>query len=79
MTNIKIYKNRAMLPLTLPEKLTFQMFDLQKIGHGHGVQFSVVNVVTFSFAATLTISEKIAFQICHLNKVSQVHRVQYSQ
>ena len=26
------------LPLTVSEILTFQIFDLQKIGQGHGVQ-----------------------------------------
>ena len=43
MANIKIYKSRWIyfeLALTVSDILTFQMFELQKVGQGHGIYIS---------------------------------------
>ena len=38
----KIVRFIFTLALTIPEILTFQIFDLQKVGQGHEVQFFVM-------------------------------------
>ena len=38
--SIKVVRSIFALALTFSEMLTFQMFNLQKVGQGHGVQLS---------------------------------------
>ena len=64
------------------------MFDLQKVGHGHGMQFaqlhhSMTNVKIYkyfshSFPLALTALD-IKFQIVYLQEVGQGHWVQFWQ
>ena len=72
------------LALAISEILVLQMFNLQKVGHGHGVEFlqrdhSMANIKIYKsqciFALTLILSEILTFQVCNLHKVDQGHGV----
>ena len=62
------------------------MFDLAKLGHGHGLQHSQRfhsmannNLCKNHMTHVCTVSEKITFKICDLEIWGQCRRVQYSQ
>ena len=73
----------------LPSERCFNFFYLQKVGQGHGVQFSqlhvsMANVKIYKclpqiFALTLTVSEIYKFKICDLQKIGQGHEMQFAQ
>ena len=67
----------------------FKIVYLQKLGHGHRVQFSQSHhLMTYgkiykrlqdTFALVLTVSDIYKFQKLYLQKVGQGHRVQFSR
>ena len=69
--------------------MTFQMFDLEEVGQGHGVQRvqsrrSMANINVhksrnpYIFAPALIISDILTVQMFDLEEVGQGHRVQRS-
>ena len=73
------------LALTVPEILTFQIFEIRKVGQGHGIRFrndanrsqisKCTKMFPCIFALALIVSKILTFQICDLQHVGQGHGV----
>ena len=77
-----------MLALIVSEILTFEIFDFEKLGQGHGILLSYMSFdgkyrnlqkAYHIFVLALTKNKILAFEIFYLSKVGQDHRVLHSQ
>ena len=74
--------------ITLSEISIFQKIYLQKVGQGHGVQFSqcqrsmtnakIYKILAHNFAPALTVSDILKLKMSYLEIVGQGHGVHFS-